>query len=75
MINQEKIKAAIDEYIANNTPPEGYYSAQEIKERIYPELGWQKVSAILEKMYRDGKVKRSENRYGRTSVWYYRFED
>ena len=75
-ISLDEIKAAMEYHIKETTPPDGFYSAEWYRKNLYPELGHQRVSAILASMVARGEAMKSDAEYltGRKTrlAWHYK---
>ena len=75
IISRDKIKAAMDEWIAENSPPPDFYPGGYYYE-LYPDQTRQKIVFMLMQMVEDGSAIKSKKKYiyKETSemVWYYK---
>ena len=66
-VSSEKLYALVDEYIAENSPPEGSFSARQYLKHYNKKHDTSKTApwanARLAEMVRDGKLARTEERY------------
>ena len=69
-VSVDRIKEAMDEFIADNIPHDDYHPASWYRDNFYPNMTSAKVRGILAAMVNAGSAERSEKQYN--EVWYYK---